>query len=1209
MPNIYTFVDYTGYLKEIVESDLNYTGAWRSSANYYRYDVVTYSYATYVCTVANTNAEPPTLYQFDNSWSILSFTSTGTSSTGTISQSDTSALYSLAYHAYLIAIAGTNSASAAYNVARLALDTAWVGTNTGGGSADTYSLARLALNTAWAGTSAASAAYSVARTALDTSWTGTFNAAQAYALGWSALDTAWDGTAAAQAAYSVGRTALDTAWVGTSAASAAYSLALNALHTAWVGTNTPSPSGGGSGTVPTWVMDWLGQTYNIATTGTNAANQAYSLARTALDTAWAGTVIPPLSTLPDVSIASPSAGNILAFDGAKWISAYPSTETSHAAVTYYLDGTSLSDPGYECLTLVPIGGVEVEETAVGCNTSSGIKLIDQYVSGTLGRTSLGAGIWEYNTYASATAAKCYVNIKTYVKSGTFENFLWETSSPELLSTPGLVASEVFGTNVITNASDRLVIRYYGRHDGGSAEDISLYHNGLSNYTHIHTPLTILHNDLGGLQGGQSNEYYHVSANESAALTGDSAPSASNVFITNNSFQVVSSTATRALNLAVVGTNSASAAYSVGRTALDTAWTGTTDAQSAYSVARIALDTAWVGTTAAQSAYSIGRTALDTAWVGTSAAQAAYAVARTALDTAWIGTNAGQAAYNIGRIALDTSWAGTNIGQAAYSIGRTALDTAWIGTSAASAAYSLALTALQTAWTGTNLPTPSGGGSGTVPAWVMDWLGQTYNMAVAGTNSANAAYSLARTALDTAWAGTVIPPLSTLPDVSIAAPTAGQVLTYNGATWVAGDSSATSSAGIFTLYLDDTPSGTTGTTAYNTLLTIPVGTPEVPDSVALNNSTSLIEGYLSSNLNRTQLDAGIWEFNSYAFISAAGRTCQLFADVYKRNIAGTETYLFSGTQNVTATTATLVSTVVVAPAYVCSTTDKLVVKYFGRRTGTAVTLTLLHNGSTNYTHLHTPIALAHNDLSGLQGGQTGEFYHLTASQRDAANNAYLPSADNPFATTSVTNAIDTTARIAWGLAQTGTTAAAAAQASANTALSLISGLTPGGSDSAYSGTLTAYVSQVSGWKSDLELTIVNGDVSRIGQSKYSIEVFTNYSPGPVGTIAGDLGGGSSWNGTGRAVGWSQNPNDYNRESNVGLSGGAWCIMDSSGTYGQPNFYLSNGTGWGASDPWIIVSEGYKLAGTENFDSFSAGVVLGTDFSSATGYGWAGTVGFY
>lgn len=78
MLNIYTYVDYTGFISEVAEENLNFAGNWSSAPNYYRFDVVTYGEVRYVCTTANTNTAPPYDRQFSASWSIITFTSTGT---------------------------------------------------------------------------------------------------------------------------------------------------------------------------------------------------------------------------------------------------------------------------------------------------------------------------------------------------------------------------------------------------------------------------------------------------------------------------------------------------------------------------------------------------------------------------------------------------------------------------------------------------------------------------------------------------------------------------------------------------------------------------------------------------------------------------------------------------------------------------------------------------------------------------------------------------------------------------------------------------------------------------------------------------------------------------------------------------------------------------------------------------------------------------
>lgn len=136
-------------------------------------------------------------------------------------------------------------------------------------------------------------------------------------------------------------------------------------------------------------------------------------------------------------------------------------------------------------------------------------------------------------------------------------------------------------------------------------------------------------------------------------------------------------------------------------------------------------------------------------------QRASALATLALETAWAGTEAAS-------VAQALAAAGTDAANAAWDYAGQAWTIAVTGTNAADQAYSLALQALYTAWTGTDTPT-GGGGAGTVDAWVMDWLAQTYNISVSGTeaasvsqSAADAAYSLAQQALAMAWVGTDTP---------------------------------------------------------------------------------------------------------------------------------------------------------------------------------------------------------------------------------------------------------------------------------------------------------------------------------------------------------------------------------------------------------------------------------------------------------------------
>ena len=216
-------------------------------------------------------------------------------------------------------------------------------------------------------------------------------------------------------------------------------------------------------------------------------------------------------------------------------------------------------------------------------------------------------------------------------------------------------------------------------------------------------------------------------------------------------------------------------------------------------------------------YSTGTTApTDTALL----AQAAY-------DLASIGTNTGTAAYllatsgsNLAQAAFDIAVQGTNLAQLAYDLAlaggteaaQRAYDLAVVGTNSAQAAFDIAVQ-------GTNL----GQAAFDIAVAGTQRADAAFDIAVAGTNLAQAASDRAYLALTTAWVGTAIPPLASLPDVSIPAPSANQVLTFDGSLWRAQSSPASVSNAAFTYYLAE---GTTFS-GYETLLTSP--TPGATDT--------------------------------------------------------------------------------------------------------------------------------------------------------------------------------------------------------------------------------------------------------------------------------------------------------------------------------------------------------------------------------------------
>lgn len=64
-----------------------------------------------------------------------------------------------------------------------------------------------------------------------------------------------------------------------------------------------------------------------------------------------------------------------------------------------------------------------------------------------------------------------------------------------------------------NTTDKLVTRFFARTNHVGPITVHLVHNGTQHYTHFHTPLSIKHNDLAGLQGGTANEDFHLTSAE------------------------------------------------------------------------------------------------------------------------------------------------------------------------------------------------------------------------------------------------------------------------------------------------------------------------------------------------------------------------------------------------------------------------------------------------------------------------------------------------------------------------------------------------------------------------------------------------------------------------------------------------------------------------------------------------------------------------
>lgn len=114
-------------------------------------------------------------------------------------------------------------------------------------------------------------------------------------------------------------------------------------------------------------------------------------------------------------------------------------------------------------------------------------------------------------------------------------------------------------------------------------------------------------------------------------------------------------------------------------------------------------------------------------------------------------------------------------------------------------------------------------------------------------------------------------IADLADVAIDTPIVDQVLRYNGAYWINGAETSTSASNGASFFLDADPSVPAGAGPQSqeafSLLRNPTPTAESIISTVVNNSTALLKYFIyESALGGTSIDAGIWNFSTYATVS-------------------------------------------------------------------------------------------------------------------------------------------------------------------------------------------------------------------------------------------------------------------------------------------------------------------------------------------------------
>jgi hypothetical protein len=265
------------------------------------------------------------------------------------------------------------------------------------------------------------------------------------------------------------------------------------------------------------------------TSGTNTGDQTLvglggvptsrtlTIAGTALDLSTDRSWTVALSALSDASISSPTADDILRYNGASWVNTpFVTPVNAGAGVNFFYDDTSSDISGYQTLNRGPENVSESTLTGVANN---GRTLIKAYASASagLGGSQIDSGEWIFDVYAkvdviSLGLSSVDIDVLKRTSGGT-ETLLFNVNTGALSTSTQLYDIASIQQAFAINSTDRLVIKVYAKTTAVVNRTVTFYYGGTTHYSNVSTPLVIRHNDLTGLQGGTAGQEYHLTSAE------------------------------------------------------------------------------------------------------------------------------------------------------------------------------------------------------------------------------------------------------------------------------------------------------------------------------------------------------------------------------------------------------------------------------------------------------------------------------------------------------------------------------------------------------------------------------------------------------------------------------------------------------------------------------------------------------------------------
>ena len=227
-----------------------------------------------------------------------------------------------------------------------------------------------------------------------------------------------------------------------------------------------------------------------------------------------------LGDLVNVSVPSPIAGQILGYNGLKYVMTNPAPVSAGKGILYYFQNGASGISTYETIDIVPDTASVQDESIVVNNETKDFEAYSTVDP--LGRITLQAGIWTFNAYCYATPSDAITTLlfDVYKRvSGGTETLLFTTESADINNTT--VALQTFNSTpqpaYTILATDILVIKIRAKTTHTSNVTVHFVHSGNTYVSNVETPLATLHNQLPGLDGGTAGEYYHLTQAEATVV--------------------------------------------------------------------------------------------------------------------------------------------------------------------------------------------------------------------------------------------------------------------------------------------------------------------------------------------------------------------------------------------------------------------------------------------------------------------------------------------------------------------------------------------------------------------------------------------------------------------------------------------------------------------------------------------------------------------